>query len=121
MRVLLQDLYGHDSDCVMPNPLAKTWESNSGSYLCMPLVLHPLAPIPSHTSTDPDHWFCGTEWVHSTTPNEDSDRGNVLEVDAAAFSFGAACGSKNFEKFGNFSEKLVSMLNLQRIHIFFLR
>ena len=27
-------------------------------------------------------------------PNEDSDRGNVLEVDAAAFSFGAACGSK---------------------------
>ena len=27
----MQDLYGHDSVCVMPNPLAKMWESNSGS------------------------------------------------------------------------------------------
>ena len=39
VRVLAQDLYGHDSVCVMPNPLARTWDSNSGSYLCMPLVL----------------------------------------------------------------------------------
>ena len=31
MRVLVQDLYGHDSVFIMPNPLAKTWESNSGS------------------------------------------------------------------------------------------
>ena len=29
----------HNSVCVMSNPLAKTWDSNSGSYLCMPLVL----------------------------------------------------------------------------------
>ena len=31
VRVLVQDLYGHNSVCVIPNPLAKTWESNSGS------------------------------------------------------------------------------------------
>ena len=31
----MQDLYGHDSVCVMPNPLAKTRESNSGSCLCI--------------------------------------------------------------------------------------
>ena len=43
VRVLVQDLYGHDTVCVVPNPLAKTWESNSGPYLRMTLVLptHP--------------------------------------------------------------------------------
>ena len=24
------------------------------------------APIPSYNPTDPDHWFCKTEWVYST-------------------------------------------------------
>ena len=31
VRVLVEDLYGHDSVCVMPNPLAKMRDSNSGS------------------------------------------------------------------------------------------
>ena len=73
VRVLVQDLYGHHSVCVMPNPLAKIWESNLGPFLCMPLVLpsqpykilyqRPSLPIPRVT----DLWNCGTEWVHRTT------------------------------------------------------
>ena len=72
-RKLVQDLYGHHSVCVMPNPLAKIWESNLGPFLCMPLVLpsqpykilyqRPSLPIPRVT----DLWNCGTEWVHRTT------------------------------------------------------
>ena len=48
MRVLVQDLYGHDSVCVMPNPLAKMWVSTCTSkftleevtkvYECLPLL-----------------------------------------------------------------------------------
>ena len=52
----------HNSVCVMPNPLAKTWESKSGPYGWMPLVL----------PTQPYNWVGKTSGVQRYGPEYDS-------------------------------------------------
>ena len=60
VRVLVQDLYGSQLRLCNAYPLAKMRKSNSGTYLCMPLVL-PTQPYKIYMSSIPS--FSRAGWA----------------------------------------------------------